>query len=78
MWAAMEEVLEVVDLVADSGFEGIVTWILRLVGLVATLAGLGLWLLTEMGLLFLPALLIAGGLVLVVVPSVLLLAAEFA
>jgi len=78
MWAAMDEVLEVVDLVADSGFEGIVTWILRLVGLVATLAGLGLWLLTEMGLLFLPALLIAGGLVLVVVPSVLLLAAEFA
>jgi hypothetical protein len=74
----MDEVLEVVDLVADSGFEGIVTWILRLVGLVATLAGLGLWLLTEMGLLFLPALLIAGGLVLVVVPSVLLLAAEFA
>ena len=78
MWAAMDAVLEVVDLVADSGFEGIVTWILRLVGLVATLAGLGLWLLTEMGLLFLPALLIAGGLVLVVVPSVLLLAAEFA
>jgi hypothetical protein len=74
----MDEVLEVVDVVADSGFEGIVTWLLRLVGIVAILAGLGLWLFTEMGLLILPALLIFGGLVLVVVPSILLLAAEFA
>ncbi|MDS0257830.1 hypothetical protein NDI56_00245 [Haloarcula sp. S1CR25-12] len=74
----MDEVLEVVDVVADSGFEGIVAWLLRLVGLVAILAGLGLWLFTEIGLLVLPALLIVGGLVLVVAPSVLLLAAEFA
>jgi len=74
----MDEVLEVVDVVADSGFEGIVAWLLRLVGLVAILAGLGLWLFTEMGLLVVPALLIVGGLVLVVAPSVLLLAAEFA
>ena len=74
----MDEVLEVVDVVADSGFEGIVTWLLRLVGIVAILAGLGLWLFTEMGLLILPALLIFGGLVLVVAPSILLLAAEFA
>lgn len=74
----MDEVLEVVDVVADSGFEGIVIWILRLVGLVAVLAGLGLWLLTDMGLLVVPALLIVAGLVLLVAPSVLLLAAEFA
>jgi hypothetical protein len=72
----MDEVLDVVDVVADSGFEGIVTWLLRLVGLVAVLAGLGLWLFTEMGLLVLPAVLILVGLVLVVAPSVLLLAAE--
>ena len=74
----MDEVLEVVDVLADSGFEGIVTWLLRLVGLVAILAGLGLWLFTEMGLLVIPALLVVVGLVLVVAPSVLLLAAEFA
>ena len=73
----MDDVLEVVDIVADSGFEGIVTWLLRLAGIVAILAGLGLWLFTEIGLLI-PALLILGGLVLVVAPSVLLLAAEFA
>jgi hypothetical protein len=73
----MDEVLEVVDVVADSGFEGIVTWILRLVGLVAILSGLGLWLFAEMGLLV-PALLIIGGLVLLVAPTGLLLAAEFA
>ena len=74
----MDEVLEVVDVVADSGFEGIVAWLLRLVGLVLLLAGLGMWLFTEMGLLVLPALLVLVGLVLLVAPSVLLLAAEFA
>lgn len=73
---AMDEVLDVAEVVADSELEGIVTWILRLVGLVALVAGLGLWLFTEMGLLVLPALLIVAGLVLLVAPSVLLLAAE--
>ena len=72
----MDEVLDVVDVVADSGFEGIVTWLLRLVGLVAVLAGLGLWLFTEVGLFVVPAVLILVGLVLLVAPSVLLLAAE--
>jgi hypothetical protein len=74
----MDEVLEVVDVVADSGFEGIVTWLFRLVGLVLLLAGLGMWLFTEMGLLVVPALCMLAGLVLLVAPSVLLLAAEFA
>ena len=74
----MDEVLEVVDVVADLGFEGIVTWVLRLVGLVAILAGLGLWLLTDMGLLVIPVALMLGGLVLLVAPSLLLLVAEFA
>ena len=73
----MDEVLEVADVVADSGFEGIVTWLFRLVGLVLLLAGLGMWLFTEMGLLVLPALLMLVGLVLLVAPSVLLLVAEF-
>ena len=74
----MDEALEVVDVLADSGFEGAITWLLRLVGLVAVLAGLGLWLLTDAGLLFLPALLIVLGLVLLVVPSILLALAELA
>jgi len=74
----MDEILDAVDLLADSGLEGIVTWLVRVVGLVALLAGLGLWLFTEMGLLVVPALLILAGLVLLVAPSVLLFAAELA
>ncbi len=71
----MDEVLEVVDVVADSELEGAFVWLLRLVGLLAVLAGFGLWLLTEMGLLV-PLVLIVGGLALLVVPSVLLSLAE--
>jgi hypothetical protein len=74
----MDELLEVADVVADSGFEGVVTWLFRIVGLIAVLAGLGLWLFTEMGLLWLPALLIVVGIVLLAAPSILLLLAEFA
>jgi len=74
----MDDALEVVDVLADSGLEGAITWLFRLVGLVAVLAGLGLWLLTDMGLLFVPAALIAIGLVLLVAPSVLLALAELA
>jgi len=74
----MDEALEVVDVVADSGFEGLISWALRIAGLLAILAGLGLWLGTEMGLLVIPALLILGGLVLLVAPSVLLALAELA
>lgn len=72
----MDEILDAVDLLADSGFEGIVTTVLRLLGLVALLGGLGLWLLTDAGLLFLPAGLVVVGVVLLVVPSVLLALAE--
>lgn len=74
----MDEALEVVDVLADSGFEGVVAWGLRLVGLVVLLAGLGMWLFTDAGLLLLPAVLILGGLVLLAAPSVLLALAEFA
>lgn len=74
----MDEILDVVDLLADSGLEGIVTTVLRLLGLVALLGGLGLWLLTDAGLLFLPAGLMVVGVVLLVVPSVLLALAELA
>lgn len=47
-----------------------------ILGVLAILAGLGLWLFTEMGLLVLPALLIAAGVVLVVAPGVVLALVE--
>jgi len=74
----MDEALEVVDTLADSGLEGAITWLLRLVGLLAVLTGLGLWLLTDASLLVLPAVLIVFGLVLLIAPSVVLAVAELA
>jgi hypothetical protein len=74
----MDEALEAVELLADFGLEGAVAWLLRVVGLVALLAGLGLWLLTDMGLLVLPAALLVVGLVLLVAPSILLALVELA
>ncbi|WP_435146967.1 hypothetical protein [Halobaculum sp. P14] len=72
----MDEVLEAAELVADSGFEGAVVWLLRIVGALLVLGGLGLWLLTEAGLLWVPAVLIVAGVILAVVPQVLLSLAE--
>ncbi|AUV81579.1 hypothetical protein C2R22_07845 [Salinigranum rubrum] len=74
----MDEALEAAELVAESELEGVVVWLLRVVGLLAIAAGLGLWLFTETGLLVLPALLIVVGVVLVAAPSVLLALAELA
>ena len=74
----MDELLDAVDLVADLGFESVVAWLIRAVGLVSLLGGLALWFLTEMGFLWIPAGLIVVGLVLLVVPSLLLALAEFA
>lgn len=74
----MDELLEVADVVADSGLEGVVTWIFRLLGLIALLAGLGLWLFTEMGLLWLPAALIVVGILLLAIPGILLELSEVA
>ena len=74
----MDEALEAAEVVADSGLEGVVVWLLRLLGVVAVLAGLGLWLLTDAGLLVLPALLIVVGIVLIAVPSLLHAFAELA
>jgi hypothetical protein len=72
----MDEVLDVVEVAADSGFEGAITWILRAVGLLCIVAGLGLWLLTDMGLFVVPALLLAAGVVFLVAPGILLFLAE--
>ena len=72
----MDDILELADVVADSELEGAIIWLLRLIGLLALLGGLGLWLLTDMGLLVLPLALIVGGLILLIVPSLLLTLAE--
>lgn len=68
----MDEVLEAAELVADSELEGAVVWLLRILGIIAILAGVGLWLLTEMGLLWTPALLIVVGVLLTTIPGILL------
>lgn len=72
----MDDILELADVVADSELEGAVVWLLRLIGLLALLGGLGLWLVTDMGLLVLPLALIVGGLILLIVPGLLLTLAE--
>lgn len=74
----MDEILDAVDLLADLGLEGLFTWLLRLLGLVVLLVGVGLWLFTDVGLLLVPALVMLVGLALLVAPEVLLLLAELA
>jgi hypothetical protein len=74
----VDEILEVLGLVAESGLEGVFAWILRIVGLLAVLVGVGLWAFTDMGLLVVPGALLAVGVVLLVAPSVPLVAAELA
>lgn len=72
----MDEVLDIAEVVADSGLVDAFAWILRFLGVVAVLAGIGLWLLTEM--VWVPAALVLLGLLLLVVPQLLLLVVEFA
>jgi len=72
----MDEALEVVDVLADSGFEGAIVWFLRLVGLLVVFAGLGLWLVGESGLLVLPGALLVVGIALMIVPGLLLTLVE--
>jgi hypothetical protein len=67
----MDEVLEVAEVAADFGLEGVFRLILGLVGFLLLLGGLGLWLLTDMGLLVLPAVLMVVGVLLMVAPVVL-------
>ena len=72
----MDEALDAAEVIADSEFEGVFVWLLRVVGVLFVLAGLGLWLTGTMELFVVPAGLILLGLVLVIAPNVLLLLAE--
>jgi hypothetical protein len=74
----MDEVLEAAELAQDAGLEGAFTWLFRVIGLLLALAGLGLWLLGDGGFLWIPAILVVAGLVLVLVPEVLLTLVELA
>mgnify|MGYP006914305276 CR=1 FL=1 len=67
----MDELIEVADVLVDGGLDGVVTTLVRLVGLVALLAGAGVWLLTDAGLFVVPAALLLAGVVLLAVPGVL-------
>lgn len=73
----MDELLDVLDLVADLGLDGVVVWLFRLVGFVMILAGIALWLFADVGLLV-PAALVVVGLVLLTVPGLLFEALELA
>jgi hypothetical protein len=70
----MDEALEAAEVVADSELEGAVVWLLRIVGVVLVLAGIALWLVGGesllAGLLWLPALTILVGVVLLTVPGI--------
>jgi hypothetical protein len=70
----MDEALEAAEVVADSELEGAVVWLLRIVGVVLVLAGVALWLVGGesllAGLLWLPALTILVGVVLLTVPGI--------
>jgi hypothetical protein len=64
----MDEILDVLDLFADLGLDGVVVWLFRLLGFVLVLAGIALWLLADIGILV-PAALVVVGFLLLVVPG---------
>ncbi|MFB6198684.1 MAG: hypothetical protein ABEI52_10520, partial [Halobacteriaceae archaeon] len=74
----MDEILDAIDILADFGLEGVFTWALRILGIIAVLVGVGLWAFANMDLLVLPAALIVAGVVLLIIPGVLLEVAEMA
>lgn len=66
----MDEALDAAEIIADSELEGAVVMLLRVVGALMLLSGLGLWLFTAADLLWIPALLIIGGTILVTIPGI--------
>jgi hypothetical protein len=66
----MDEALEAAEAVEGTELEGPLVMLLRVIGAVMILAGLGLWLFTEMTLLWVPALLVIVGIVLVTIPGI--------
>ena len=73
----MDELLDVMDVAADAGLEGALTWLFRLVGLLAILAGIALFVFTDVTVLV-PAALVVVGLLLLIIPGILVQVAEVA
>jgi hypothetical protein len=71
----MDEILEVAELLTDSGLEGVLVWLLRVVGALAVVAGIVTWLLTDLAVVI-PAALVVGGVLLLLVPGVLVALTE--
>ena len=67
----MDELLEVVELFGDFGLDGAIAWLFRLLGVLAILGGLGLWLLTDITIVI-PVVLVVAGFVLLIIPELLL------
>ncbi|WP_254821085.1 hypothetical protein [Haloglomus halophilum] len=65
----MDEALEAAEAVEGTELEGILVMLLRVIGAIMVLAGLGLWLFTSMGILWTPALLIIVGIVFITIPG---------
>jgi hypothetical protein len=66
----MDEALEAAEAVEGTELEGPLVMLLRVIGAIMILAGLGLWLFTEMTLLWVPALLVIVGIVLMTIPGI--------
>ncbi|WP_135536021.1 hypothetical protein [Halostella pelagica] len=66
----MDELLDVLDLLGEFGLEGVMTWVLRIIGVLAILGGVSVWLFTDLSLII-PVILIVGGLLLVAIPGLL-------
>jgi hypothetical protein len=65
----MDEILEVVELFADVG--ELAGLLFRALGVIAILAGIGIWVFTDITILV-PALLVVVGLALIIIPELLL------
>ncbi|WP_232688755.1 hypothetical protein [Halobacterium zhouii] len=74
----MDEVLEAAEMAQDAGLEGAFVWLFRIIGLLAVLAGLALWLFANWSLLWIPAALIVAGVLLLAIPQLLLELLELA
>jgi hypothetical protein len=66
----MDELVDVFDVAADLGLDGALEWLLRLVGVLLVLAGIAVWVLTDLTVLV-PAALVVVGVLLFVLPGIL-------
>jgi hypothetical protein len=65
----MDEALEAAEVVADSELEGAVVWLLRILGILLILGGIGVFLFVDVSLLI-PIVMIVVGLLLVTIPGI--------